>query len=130
MPTLFSASQNTFSRLLILHILNDKQCRSRSIGFRSQLVWIYIVCNAFWQITSKIQMICICQASFQNKNSTEGDVPLAGTSLYCKTGKTLSVLQLALYKGEGGGHPSCPLLPALCPSEAVLCLISIPDTKP
>ena len=28
------------------HILNDKQCRSRSVGFfRSQLIWISTVCK-------------------------------------------------------------------------------------
>ena len=39
----FSANQITWSRLLIqVHIFNDKQCRSRSVGFfRSQLIWIY-----------------------------------------------------------------------------------------
>ena len=43
----FSASQITWSRLLTqIHILNDKQCRSRSVGFwRSQLIWIYTVCK-------------------------------------------------------------------------------------
>ena len=43
----FSANQNTWSRLsLQIHILNDKQCRSRSVGFfRSQLIWIYTVWN-------------------------------------------------------------------------------------
>ena len=42
-----SANQITGSRLLIqIHILNDKQCRSRSVGFsRSQLIWIYTVCK-------------------------------------------------------------------------------------
>ena len=41
----FSTNQITWSRLLIqIHILNDKQCRSRSDGFwRSQLIWIYSV---------------------------------------------------------------------------------------
>ena len=29
-----------------IHLLNDKQCRSRSVGFwRSQLIWIYTVCK-------------------------------------------------------------------------------------
>ena len=28
-----------------IHILNDKQCRSRSVGFRSHLIWIYTVCK-------------------------------------------------------------------------------------
>ena len=43
----FSANQITWSRLLIqILIINDKQCRSRSVGFfRSQLIWIYIVCK-------------------------------------------------------------------------------------
>ena len=43
----FSANQITRSRLLILiPILNDKQCRSRSVGFfRSQLILIYTVCK-------------------------------------------------------------------------------------
>ena len=43
----FSADQITRSRLLIwINILNDKQSRSRSVGFwRSQLVWIYTVCK-------------------------------------------------------------------------------------
>ena len=41
----FLANQITRSSLLIhIHILNDKQCRSRSVGFfRSQLIWIYTV---------------------------------------------------------------------------------------
>ena len=40
-----SANQITWSRMLIkMHILNGKQCRSRSVGFfRSQLIWIYTV---------------------------------------------------------------------------------------
>ena len=44
---LFSANQITSSRLFIeIHILNVKQCRSRSVGFwRSQLIWIYTVCK-------------------------------------------------------------------------------------
>ena len=44
---LLSPNQITWSRLLIqIHILNDKQCRSRSVGFfRSQLIWIYTVCK-------------------------------------------------------------------------------------
>ena len=44
---LFSADQMTWSRLLIhIHEVNDKQCRSRSVGFyRSQLIWIYTVCK-------------------------------------------------------------------------------------
>ena len=43
----FSANQITWSSLLIhVHILNVKQCRSRSVGFfRSQLIWIYTVCK-------------------------------------------------------------------------------------
>ena len=43
----FSANQITWSKLLILiHILNSKQCRSRSVGFfRSQLIWICTVCK-------------------------------------------------------------------------------------
>ena len=41
----FSANWITWSRLLTqIHILNGKQCRSRSAGFfRSQLMWIYTV---------------------------------------------------------------------------------------
>ena len=43
----FSANQITWSKLLTeIHILNGKQCRSRSVGFfRSQLIWIYTVCK-------------------------------------------------------------------------------------
>ena len=43
----FSAIQFTWSKLLIkIHILHDRQCRSRSVGFcRSQLIWIYTVCK-------------------------------------------------------------------------------------
>ena len=43
----FSANQITWSRLLIqIHILNGKQCRSRSDGFwSSQLICIYTVCK-------------------------------------------------------------------------------------
>ena len=42
-----AANQITWSRLLIqIHILNDKQCRSRSVAFwRSLLIWIYTVCE-------------------------------------------------------------------------------------
>ena len=43
----FSAKQITWSKLFIqIQIPNDKQCRSRSVGFfRSQLIWIYPVCK-------------------------------------------------------------------------------------
>ena len=43
----FTADEITWSRLLLwIHILNVKQCRSRSVGFfRSQLNWIYTVCK-------------------------------------------------------------------------------------
>ena len=43
----FSTNQINWSRLLIwIHIVNGKQCRSRSVGFfRSQLIWIYTVCK-------------------------------------------------------------------------------------
>ena len=46
-PLLIVANQIACSMLLIqIHILNDKQCRSRSVGFfRSQLIWIYTVCK-------------------------------------------------------------------------------------
>ena len=46
-PLLLLANQIVWSRLLIqICILNDKQCRSRSVGFfRSQLIWIYTVCK-------------------------------------------------------------------------------------
>ena len=48
-PTHFQilANQITLSRWLKqIHILNDEQCRSRSVGFfRSQLIWIYTVCK-------------------------------------------------------------------------------------
>ena len=42
----FPVNQITWSGFLIeIHIFNDKQCRSRSVGFfRSQLIWIYTVC--------------------------------------------------------------------------------------
>ena len=41
-----SANQISWSRLLIqIYILNDKQCRFRSVGFRSQLIWIFFVCK-------------------------------------------------------------------------------------
>ena len=41
------ADQIAWSSLLIqIHMLNVKQCRSRSVGFwRSQLIWIYTVCK-------------------------------------------------------------------------------------
>ena len=42
----FSASITWSSLLIQIHILNGKQCRSRSVGFfRSQLIWIYTVCK-------------------------------------------------------------------------------------
>ena len=42
----FSASQITSAGFLIeIHMSNDKQCKSRSVGFfRSQLIWMYTVC--------------------------------------------------------------------------------------
>ena len=42
-----SANQITWFILLVqTHILNDKQCRSKSVSFwRSQLIWIYTVCK-------------------------------------------------------------------------------------
>ena len=42
----FTTNQITWSGFLIeIHILYDKQCRSRSVSFfRSQLIWIYTVC--------------------------------------------------------------------------------------
>ena len=44
MPT--SNFQQIRLLLIHIHILNDKQCRSRSVGFfRSQLIWIYTVCK-------------------------------------------------------------------------------------
>ena len=44
----FSASQIYWFRFFIqIHILNDKLCRSRSVGFwRNQLIWIYTVCKS------------------------------------------------------------------------------------
>ena len=46
-PLLINSQSDTWSRLLIqIHILNDKQCRSRSVGFfRCQLIWISTVCK-------------------------------------------------------------------------------------
>ena len=42
----YSAKQITWSRLLMqMYKVNDKQCRSRSVGFRSQLIWIYTICK-------------------------------------------------------------------------------------
>ena len=42
----FSANQITLSRLFLYsHILKGKQCRSRSVGFRNQLIWSYTVCK-------------------------------------------------------------------------------------
>ena len=43
LPLLIFSQSITWSRLSIqIHIPNDKQCRSRSVGFfRSQLIWIY-----------------------------------------------------------------------------------------
>ena len=43
---IFSQSEYLIQVVGIFHILNDKQCRSRSDGFfRSQLIWIYTVCK-------------------------------------------------------------------------------------
>ena len=42
----FSQSDYLIQMLIQIHILNDKQCRSWSVGFfRSQLIWIYTVCK-------------------------------------------------------------------------------------
>ena len=45
-PLIFSQSDYSIWIVTINHILNGKQCRSRSVGFfRSQLIWIYTVCK-------------------------------------------------------------------------------------
>ena len=45
-PLLISSQSDYLIRVLIeIYIFNDKQCRSRSVGFfRSQVIWIYTVC--------------------------------------------------------------------------------------
>ena len=46
MPHLLLTVSQSDCLLIHIHILNDKQCRSRSVGFfRSQLIWVYTVCK-------------------------------------------------------------------------------------
>ena len=58
----FSANQITWSKLLIqIHLLNGKQCRSRSVGFfRSQMIWIYTVCKGRVYLGSAGQGLRMC----------------------------------------------------------------------
>ena len=44
---IFSQSDYLIQVVIQINILNDKQCRSRSVGFliRSQLIWIFTVCK-------------------------------------------------------------------------------------
>ena len=43
---IFSHSNYLIQAVDTIQIFNGKQCRSRSVGFfRSQLIWIYTVCN-------------------------------------------------------------------------------------
>ena len=62
-----SANQITWSGMLIwIHIRNGKQCRSRSVGFfRSQLIWVYIVCKGRVYPDSAGQGLIL----FQNRRS-------------------------------------------------------------
>ena len=77
----FLANQITWSRFLIeIHIFNDKQCRSRSDGFfRSQLIWIYIVCKGRTYPGSAGLGLKLFESGFwspylkQEKNDTIGD---------------------------------------------------------
>ena len=75
----FSKNPIAWSELLLkIHIINGKQCRSRSVGFfRSQLIWIYTVCKgrvypgSAWQgltasfrtIWSKLNELCWWQSN-------------------------------------------------------------------
>ena len=45
----FLANEIIWSRLLIqIHILIDKQCKSKSVGFwKSHLIWLYTVCKGW-----------------------------------------------------------------------------------
>ena len=46
MPHQLLIVSQTDHLLIPIHILNDKQCRSRSVGFRrSRLIWTYNVCK-------------------------------------------------------------------------------------
>ena len=48
------------------HILNDKQCKSRSVGFfRSQLIWIYTVCKKGISEFSRTRVNVECQGKEQ-----------------------------------------------------------------
>ena len=45
-PFLIFSQSDYLIQVIQIHILNHKQCRSRSGGFyRSQLIWIYTVCK-------------------------------------------------------------------------------------
>ena len=49
-----------------INILNGKQCRSRSVGFRSQLIWIYTVCKGrVYPGLTGHGLILYCLFSFQ-----------------------------------------------------------------
>ena len=64
-PLLVLANQITWSRLSKqIHILYDKQCRSRSVGFRSQLIWIYTVCKCRSYSFSRTRLIHLVVFSY------------------------------------------------------------------
>ena len=57
----FSANRITWSTLLLqIHILNGKQCRSRSVGFfRSQLIWIYTFRKRVYPGSAGLGLMCL-----------------------------------------------------------------------
>ena len=90
----FSANQITGSRLLIqIHILNDKQRRSRSVGFfRSQLIWIYTICKGricpgtagqgLTLVLLNLDMPCLCKLLCRSRpNSVDPDQPASAAQL-------------------------------------------------
>ena len=45
-PQVYASVDSCLFSILLSPILNEKQCRSKSVGFyRSQLIWIYTVCK-------------------------------------------------------------------------------------
>ena len=45
-PNLIFSQSDYLIRIVVINsYTNGKQCRSRSVGFRSQLIWIYTVCK-------------------------------------------------------------------------------------
>ena len=70
--------------MIQIHILNDKQCRSRSVGFfRSQLIWIDTVCKGRTYLGSAGVGLS-CNILGENKAYQNSIIHNGAQSFYCK----------------------------------------------